>query len=33
VIHVWMNVAVFLVFAGLVAFAGCMGSTTFWGDE
>jgi hypothetical protein len=33
VIHVWMNVAVFLVFAGLVAYAGCLGSTTFWGDE
>lgn len=32
-IHVWMNVAVFLVFAGLVAYAGCLGSTTFWGDE
>jgi hypothetical protein len=33
VIHVWVNVAVFLVFAGLVAYAGCLGSTTFWGDE
>lgn len=32
-IHVWLNVAVFLVFAGLVAYAGCLGSTTYWGDE
>lgn len=33
VVHAWLNVAVLLVFAGLVAFAGCLGSTTFWGDE
>ena len=32
-LHAWLNVAVFLVFAGLVAFAGCLGSTTYWGDE
>ena len=32
-LHELLNAAVFLVFAGLVAFAGCLGSTTFWGDE
>lgn len=32
-LHAWLNVAVFFVFVGLVAYAGCLGSTTYWGDE
>lgn len=32
-LHLWLNIAVLFVFVGLVAYAGCLGSTTFWGDE
>ena len=32
-LHLWLNVATILIIAGLVAFAGCLGSTNFWGDE
>lgn len=32
-LHVWLNIAVLFVIVGLVSFASCLGSTTFWGDE
>lgn len=32
-LHLWLNLAVLLVLAGMVAFCGCLSSTTFWGDE
>jgi hypothetical protein len=32
-IHVWLNIAVFLAIVGAATFASCLGSTTFWGDE
>jgi hypothetical protein len=32
-LHTWLNIAVLFVIVGLVTFASCLGSTTFWGDE
>ena len=29
-LNAWLNVATILAIAGLVAFLGCLGSSTFW---
>jgi nitrogen fixation-related uncharacterized protein len=32
-IHLWCNVATFLVFVGLATFFSCLHSTTWFGDD